>query len=59
MRKQLQHQFSGEMIVLQGLGNRDIMPKELNKINFNACMHAMAWAKVNIKEEWVKNPILQ
>jgi hypothetical protein len=47
------------MIVLQGLGNRHIMPKELNKINFNACMHAMAWATVNIEEEWVKNPRLE
>jgi hypothetical protein len=35
------------MIVLQGLGNRHIMPKELNKINFNACMHVMAWATVS------------
>jgi hypothetical protein len=59
MRKQLQHQFSGEMIVLQRLGNIRIMPKELNKINFNACMHGMAWAKVNIEEEWVKNPRLE
>jgi hypothetical protein len=47
------------MIVLQGLGNRHIMPKELNKINFNACMHVVAWGKVNIEEEWVKNPRLE